>query len=64
MKVLGLSGSMRKNGNTAILVGEILKRCEDGGVKTEFVSLGRDEDPPLPWLREMQGEEVVRDRER
>jgi multimeric flavodoxin WrbA len=39
MKVLGLSGSMRKDGNTAILVQEILKRCEDGGIKTEFVSL-------------------------
>jgi multimeric flavodoxin WrbA len=39
MKVLGLSGSMRKDGNTAILVREILRRCEDGGVKTGFVSL-------------------------
>jgi multimeric flavodoxin WrbA len=39
MKVLGLSGSMRKNGNTALLIREILRRCEEGGVKTEFVSL-------------------------
>ena len=39
MRVLGVSGSLRKDGNTALLVKEILKRCEEGGVKTEFVSL-------------------------
>ena len=39
MKVLGLSGSMRKEGNTAHLIKVILKRCEDAGIKTEFVSL-------------------------
>lgn len=39
MKVLGISGSMRKDGNTSILVKEILKHCESGGLKTEFVSL-------------------------
>jgi len=39
MKVLGLSGSMRKNGNTAQLIRVILKRCEDAGLETEFVSL-------------------------
>jgi multimeric flavodoxin WrbA len=39
MKVLGISGSMRKDGNTADLVNVILKRCEDAGIKTEFVSL-------------------------
>ena len=39
MKVLGLSGSMRKDGNTAQLIKIILKRCEDAGVETEFVSL-------------------------
>jgi len=38
-KVLGISGSMRKKGNTADLVGAILARCEEGGVKTEFISL-------------------------
>jgi multimeric flavodoxin WrbA len=38
-KVLGISGSMRKRGNTADLVGAILARCEEGGVKTEFISL-------------------------
>jgi multimeric flavodoxin WrbA len=39
MKVLGLSGSMRKEGNTAQLIKVILKRCEDEGIKTEFISL-------------------------
>jgi multimeric flavodoxin WrbA len=39
MKVLGLSGSMRKDGNTAQLIKVILKRCDDAGVETEFVSL-------------------------
>src|SRR5512136_1996682 len=39
MKVLGLSGSMRREGNTAQLIKVILQRCEDAGIKTEFVSL-------------------------
>jgi multimeric flavodoxin WrbA len=40
MQVLGISGSMRKKGNTAILVREILGRCEEAGIRTEFISLG------------------------
>ena len=39
MKVLGISGSMRKEGNTSILVREILGRCEEAGIKTKFISL-------------------------
>jgi multimeric flavodoxin WrbA len=39
MKVLGLSGSMRREGNTAQLIKVILQRCDDAGIKTEFVSL-------------------------
>ena len=39
MKVLGISGSMRKEGNTANLVKVILERCQSEGIKTEFVSL-------------------------
>jgi multimeric flavodoxin WrbA len=39
MKVLGLSGSMRKDGNTAQLIQVILGQCEKAGLKTEFVSL-------------------------
>jgi multimeric flavodoxin WrbA len=39
MKVLGLSGSMRKEGNTSQLIKVVLERCESAGVKTEFISL-------------------------
>ena len=39
MKVLGLSGSMRREGNTTQLIKVILQRCKDAGIKTEFVSL-------------------------
>jgi len=39
MKVLGLSGSMRKDGNTTALVNVVLKRCADAGIVTDFVSL-------------------------
>jgi multimeric flavodoxin WrbA len=39
MKVLGISGSMRRKGNTTILVKEILGRCEESGIRTEFISL-------------------------
>ena len=39
MKVLGISGSMRKEGNTANLVNVVLERCQVEGIKTEFISL-------------------------
>jgi multimeric flavodoxin WrbA len=39
MKVLGISGSPRKDGNTATLVKVILDRCHTAGIDTEFVSL-------------------------
>jgi len=39
MKVLGISGSMRKEGNTSQLVQVILKQCEDARISTEFISL-------------------------
>jgi len=39
MKVLGISGSPRKDGNTATLVKLILDRCHRAGIETEFVSL-------------------------
>jgi multimeric flavodoxin WrbA len=39
MNVLGLSGSMRREGNTAQLIKVILRRCEDAGIQTEFISL-------------------------
>jgi len=39
MKVLGISGSMRKKGNTAQLIQVVLDQCKEAGIKTEFVSL-------------------------
>ncbi len=38
MKVLGLSGSMRREGNTAQLIKVILQRCDDAGIKTECIA--------------------------
>jgi len=39
MKIIGISGSLRKGGNTSILVNKALSVCEENGLKTEFVSL-------------------------
>ncbi|MDK2916572.1 MAG: hypothetical protein PWR25_1129 [Euryarchaeota archaeon] len=39
MNVLGISGSMRKNGNTATLVTTILDRVREAGIETEYLSL-------------------------
>ena len=39
MKVLGISGSMRKEGNTSQLINLVLERCAAAGIKTEFISL-------------------------
>ncbi|ABR53925.1 NADPH-dependent FMN reductase [Methanococcus vannielii SB] len=39
MKIVGISGSPRKNGNTSYLVKEALKAAEEKGFKTEFISL-------------------------
>ena len=39
MKVLGISGSMRRDGNTAKLVNAVLDRCRSAEIATEFVSL-------------------------
>ena len=60
MKVLGLSGSMRKEG-TPQLIQVILRQCKEAGIKTDL-SPFREKDPPVPGLPEMQREEVVRDR--
>jgi len=43
MKVLGISGTLRKGGNTEILVKEALTSAEGVGAETEFLSLiGKD----------------------
>lgn len=39
MKVLAISGSARKDGNTAMLVGHVLKELEAEGIETEMVQL-------------------------
>ncbi|MDK2791007.1 MAG: hypothetical protein PWP15_1516 [Methanothermococcus sp.] len=39
MKILGISGSPRGDGNTSFLVKEALKAAEEEGFETEFVSL-------------------------
>jgi len=46
MKVLGISGSMRKDGNTAQIVRYILAKVQTAGIETEFVSLADREIKP------------------
>lgn len=46
MSVLGLSGSMRKNGNTSRLIRAVLEPCEKAGIETEFISLAGKEIKP------------------
>ncbi len=46
MSVLGISGSMRENGNTSRLIRAVLEPCEKAGIKTEFISLAGKEIKP------------------
>lgn len=39
MKILGISGSPRKEGNTSVLVKRALEICNEKGAETEFISL-------------------------
>lgn len=39
MKVLGISGSMRRTGNTALLVTTILDCVREAGIETEYITL-------------------------
>jgi len=39
-KVLAINGSPRNNGNTSILLRQILKECESEGIETETIQLG------------------------
>jgi multimeric flavodoxin WrbA len=41
MKILGISGSPRKDGNTDLLVKEALKACAERGAETELISLAK-----------------------
>lgn len=40
MKVLGINGSARKDGNTAILLRAVFKELEKHGIETEMIQLG------------------------
>jgi multimeric flavodoxin WrbA len=46
MKVLGISGSMRRDGNTALLIRRILRPVQDAGIDTELISLADMEIKP------------------
>ena len=39
MKVIGINGSARKNGNTAILIRTIFEELKKKGVETELIQL-------------------------
>lgn len=39
-QVLAINGSPRKDGNTAILIGTILKELEKDGIGTETIQIG------------------------
>lgn len=41
MKILGISGSPRGEGNTSLLVKKALKACADKGAETEFIPLSK-----------------------
>jgi multimeric flavodoxin WrbA len=40
MKVIAFNGSPRQDGNTAVLIGCVLKELEAEGIETEFIQLG------------------------
>jgi len=40
MKVLGINGSPRPNGNTSIIIRQVFKELEKTGIETELVQLG------------------------
>jgi len=39
MKVIAFNGSARRNGNTAILIGEVFSELQEEGIETEMVQL-------------------------
>nr|WP_321357587.1 flavodoxin family protein [uncultured Draconibacterium sp.] len=40
MKVVAFNGSPRRNGNTSILIDEMFKIFQEGGIKTEVIQIG------------------------
>lgn len=39
MKVLGINGSMRKDGNTAIMIRTVFEELQKEGISTELIQL-------------------------
>lgn len=50
MKVIGINGSARKNGNTAILIRTIFEELNKKGVETELIQLADVDIEPVPVL--------------
>lgn len=46
MKVIGINGSARKDGNTAIIVGEVFDELNNEGIETELIQLADYEIQP------------------
>ena len=46
MRVVGINGSARKDGNTALLMGKALEALEGAGIETELVQLAGQEVKP------------------
>lgn len=42
MKVIGINGSVRNNGNTSILINTVFEELERKGIETELVSFGQE----------------------
>ena len=46
MKVIGINGSARKDGNTAILIRKVFEELNNAGIKTELIQLADKEIQP------------------
>ncbi len=46
MKVVGINGSVRKDGNTALMIRMVFEELEKEGIETELIQLGQDWIPP------------------
>ena len=50
MKVIGINGSARKDGNTAIIIGKVFEELNKEGVETELIQLADYEILPLSLI--------------
>jgi len=53
MRILGIVGSPRKNGNTEILMNEALKVGRDAGCETEIFRMSEKQVAPCDALRQL-----------